>query len=434
MQKISKSLIPIAAKLSNRDVLALKSIYDLRCLTASQIYQLHYSRNSKTNKPVSDTFCKSKIAIFIDLNLIERVPFSFNGDSHFCYFLTSKGVDIVRAQFNLPPNVFDSSRKLVKRGYLRPSELKINARLIPHQIHLNQFYIDFTKISCDLTYSYKDGKHSNSFSSISPDGVLTAKDTYFFIETDLGTESKKHLSEKWKHYRNFLKSDEFFFIERKIVVLFILENISDVAQRRDLVKLTAHEELLDLFGDNFDIYVGTREFILDALSNKLLKPSIEQSNLPLSNLSEVLANQHNVACKPASYICDKVIDAKKFTYLSQLKSLSHLHLFFIDEYYYEPISMFHKVAYFELTRDLFYNKISHTVNLLIIVESIQDLFKDLSLTNLANLNIFFTTIDRLEKYCFEDAIFQLDLSGNLYTFNHSLDTRIFSHNILGHNN
>lgn len=431
MQKISKSLLPIAAKLSNRDVLALKSIYDLRCLTASQIYQLHYSRNSKTNKPVSDTFCKTKIATFKDLDLIEKVPFLFNGDTHFCYFLTSKGVDIVRAQFNLSPNVFDSSRKLVKRGYLRPSELKINPRLIPHQIHLNQFYIDFTKISCNLTYSYKDGKHSQSFYNISPDGILTAKDTYFFIETDLGTESHKHLLEKWQHYRRFLISDEFFFIERKVVVLFILENISNVDQRRDLVKFTAYNELSDLLGDNFDIYVGTREFILDALSNKLLKPSLEQSNLPLSNLSEILANQHNVACKPASYICDKVIDAKKFTYLSQLKTLTHLHLFFIDDHYYEPVSTFNKIDYFELTKDLFYNKITHQINLLIIVESIQDLFKDLSLVNLANSNIFFTTMDRLEKHCFEDAIFQLDSSGNLYTFNHSLDNRIFSHNILG---
>lgn len=424
------SLLSIASKISDRDILALKSIYDLRCLTAKQIYKLHYSVSVKTNKPVTDTFCKTKINTFLELGLIEKVNFSFKGTEQSCYFLTNCGVDLVRAQYNLPPNVFDSSRKIVKRGYLRPSELKINNRLIPHQIYLNQFFIDFKNLNFDGNYTYKDGKHATHFSHISPDGILTAKNTYFFIETDLSTENRKLLADKWNNYRNFLNSSEFHYMERKIVVLFILENIENAEQRRELVKLTAYEGLADMLGDTFDIYVGTRDYILECLSNKLLHTSIEQSNLPLSTLTETLANNHGIACKPADYICDKVIDGRKFMYLSQMKSLDGLKLFFIDEHYYEPLSTFNKIAYFELTQDLFYNNIAHSVNLLIVAESIESLYKDLSLTNLANLNAFFTTIERLENYSFEEAIFQLDLSGNLYTFNHSLDERIFSHNIL----
>ena len=63
-------------------------------------------------------------------------------------------------------------------------------------------------------------------------------------------------------------------------------------------------------------------------------------------------------------------------------------------------------------------------------DSIDNIYKDLSLTNLTNLNVFFTTIERLQEYSFEQALFQLDLSGNLYIFNPSLTERTFSHNIL----
>ena len=130
MKKVSKALSSIASKISPRDAKALKSIYDLRCLTASQIYQLHYSVNIRTNKPVADTFCKSKINTFLDLGLIEGTVFSLNNTNDTAYFLTSLGIDLIRVHYNLAHNIFDSSRKIVSRGYLRQSELKINSRLI----------------------------------------------------------------------------------------------------------------------------------------------------------------------------------------------------------------------------------------------------------------------------------------------------------------
>lgn len=430
MKKVSKALSSIASKISPRDAKALKSIYDLRCLTASQIYQLHYSVNIRTNKPVADTFCKSKINTFLDLGLIEGTVFSLNNTNDTAYFLTSLGIDLIRVHYNLAHNIFDSSRKIVSRGYLRQSELKINSRLIPHQILLNQFYIDFTKLNLNFNYTYQDAKHATKFFDVAPDGILTAKDTYYFIETDLGTENKKLLSDKWKHYRTFLNSESFSFIERKVVVLFILENISDVEQRRDLVKLTAYEQLLDKLGDNFDIYIGTREYILDCLSNKLLLNTIESSPLPLKNLSDILANHHGISCRPAEFASEITLEAKKFTYLSKLEEGSSLDFLLICDHYYDPLSTFNKIYYFERTKNLFYNKISKSIHILVIVDSIENLYYDLTLTNLINLNIFYSTIERLEKLPFEEALFQLDLQGNLYTFNNTLDNRTFKYNIL----
>lgn len=430
MKKISKSLSTVASKISLRDAQALKSIYDLRCLTSSQIYQLHYSFNIRTNKPVADTFCKTKISTFLELGLIEKVSFILNNQTHFCFFLTSLGIDLVRVHFNLPHNIFDSSRKVVSRGYLRPSELKINPRLIPHQIYLNQFYIDFTKLGYNLNYTYKDSKHATSFFDVAPDAILTTQNTHFFIETDLGTESKKLLIEKWRHYRSFLNSEESSYLERKIVVLFIIENLEDIQQRRDLVKLTAYEELVDLLGDHFDIYVGSRSYILECLNNKLLPPSLEQSNLSISKLTDILASNHNIESKPAELAASKLIEAKNFTYLSKSNDNIQHNLFFITDYFFEPLSFFNKIAYFERTKDLFYNSVNRTINLIVIVNSIDNLYNDLSLTSLANLNIFYSTIERLENLPLEEALFQLDLSGNLYTFNKSLSERVFSYNIL----
>lgn len=430
MKKVSKSLSSIANKITERDAQALKSIYDLRCLTGSQIYQLHYSVNVRTNKPVADTFCKSKINIFLDLGLIEGTSFYLNGKNDTAYFLTSLGVDLIRVHFNLAHNIFDTSRKVISRGYLRPSELKINSRLIPHQIYLNQFYIDFTKLNLNFHYTYQDAKHATKFFDVAPDGILTAKDTYYFLEMDLGTESRKLLTEKWQHYKAFLNSESFLFIERKVVVLFILENISDIEQRRNLVKLTAYEELREKLGYSFDIYVGSRNYILNCLSNKLLPNSIESSPLPLKNISDILSNYHGISCRPAAYASEITLDSKSFTYLSKLEEGTSLDFLLICDHYYDPISTFSKIYYFERTKDLFYNKISKAINFLIIVESIENLYNDLKLTNLTYINIFFSTVERLENLPFEQALFQLDTQGNLYTFNHTLNERIFSHNIL----
>lgn len=428
MSRISKSLIQLAGNFTERDLNALKSIYDLRCLTANQIYQLHYSVSTKNNQPVSDSYSKSKINSFLSLNVIEKVEYAPN---KFCYFLTSKGVDLVRVNFNLAPNIFDLNRKLISRGYLRPSELKLNTRLISHQIYLNQFYIDFKALNISSSWKYEDAKHATSFSSIHPDAILTAKDTHFFLEMDLGTENKKLLCEKWRHYRNFIQSNEFIFTERKIIVLFILENVTNISDRIDLIKTTIYEEILDLLGPNFDIYVGAKDTLLNALKEKLLIPDIEK-NIHLSsyNISELLSSKHNLEIQHASILSQHFEESSSYMFFSRYKDNFGSTLFFIDEYLFSPLSALNKIAYFERTKNLFYNKVHTDIYLILIVDSIQSLYNDLSLLNLFTSNVFFTTRDRLENLELQEAVFQIDSSGNIFTFSNNFSSRTFKENFL----
>lgn len=427
MKKVKKSLTLIANKLSERDINALKSIYDLRCLTAHQLYQLHYSLNQKTNTIVSDTYCKRKIRQFLDLGIIEE--HTYNPDKH-CYFLTSVGVDLVRASFNLPNNILDSKRKVVSRGYLRPSELKINSKLIPHQLHLNQFFIDLHNSNINCSYKYEDAKHSSFFRNIAPDAFLIANDIQFFIEMDLGTESKKLLTDKWKHYRNFLNSEEFHFTERKIIVLFIVDNVTDIEKRTNLIKLTAHEELIDLINENFEIYAGDRNTILNLLQTKLLVKDLDTSNSTLANISDIFSNYHNIQSKPAYILSEHLENANSFMYFSRTSKDNGSKYFLITEHTFSPISTFSKIAYFERTQNLFYNIFEQRVYLLVIVDSPMDILNDLLFINTFNPNTYFTTKERLDTLEFEKAIFQIDISGNLFTFDATISNRIFQENLL----
>lgn len=427
MKKVKKSLTLIANKLSERDINALKSIYDLRCLTAHQLYQLHYSLNKKTNSIVSDTYCKRKIRQFLELGIIEE--HSYNPDKQ-CYFLTSIGVDLVRANFNLANNILDSKRKVVSRGYLRPSELKINSKLIPHQLLLNQFYIDLYNSEINCSYKYEDAKHASFFRDIAPDAFLIANDIQFFIEMDLGTESKKLLIDKWRHYRNFLNSEEFHFTERKIIVLFIVDNVTDIEKRCNLIKLTAHEELIDLVNQNFEIYVGDRNTILNLLQNKLLIKDLDSSKSVLANISDILANYHSIQSKPSYVLSEHLENANSFLYFSRASKDNNSKYFLITEHIFSPISTFSKIAYFERTQNLFYNIFEQRVSLLIIVDSPESILNDLLFINTFNTNTYFTTRERLDTLEFEKALFQLDISGNLFTFDKSISNRIFQENLL----
>ena len=424
MKKISKKLPLVASKLTERDIAALKSIYDLRCLNAAQIYQLHYSLN-KNNTIVSDSYSKRKLKLFLELNIIEQVNYSNNKCA---YFLTTLGVDLVRIMYNLEENILDSQRKVISRGYLRPSELKMNPRLIPHQLHLNQFFIDFKNKNKNISFKYEDAKHAKYLQDISPDSFLTVADTNFFIEMDLGTESKKLLNDKWKHYRSFLTSVDFTFSERKTVVLFVLENTPNPQQRKKIVNISISEEIIDLVGKNFDIFVGTKQEILDILKYKFIQSNIELDEY--KPLTTMLEGHTDIQLRPGYSLSDYIPDAENFPYfIRHTDCYGKTTHFFIDDHRFSPFSTFSKVADFEQIYNLFYNRFRTDMSLLFLVDSEETIFEELSILNLLRPDIFFTTEENLKNSTFTKALFQIDRSGNYFSFGNSFSDRNFIKNI-----
>lgn len=196
--------------------------------------------------------------------------------------ITNKGIEVVRHPRH-PQRVFDQDKKVVKRDPLHPRpRLALNTRLVNHQVHLNQFMLDFETRAraMGLPWNYRDEKFLSSYVNIRPDGMVTLLDHDLFIETDMATESKAQLIEKWAHYRAFLNTDEFRLKSRKIVVLFVTDNIiskTKIRNRMELVKQTIVDTFLDEIKPDFEIVVKPRDAMLNYVFSSLI-PSILNRN------------------------------------------------------------------------------------------------------------------------------------------------------------
>lgn len=423
----------ILKSLSKRDVNALKSIYDHRCLTLNQVYELHYMKSSRGDGEfVSDAYCKKKINEFLEMELIERIE-HINTD---IYFLTSRGIEVVRYCFDLPTNIYDYNNGVIRRGYYRAHELKISPKYVNHQLSLNQFLIDFKLREYEVYWKYYDEKHISQFKNIRPDGLLNMLDVDFFIEIDMATESKKQLYEKWENYRRFLDSREYEYIERKIVVLFVIENTLNPQTRIDLVKHTLGARLMDKVDSNFEIYIDTKDNILNMLEEKIkvagkvLQDETDEIFNAIANhgfsvaLGEKLRNVFNNI--EYDFYCRK-IDENHHIVIENDKIQEYI----VDSYKYAPFSVMKKIAFLSISNVYFREKLNRELSYIIVGESEESLYRDLKVMDLLVVdNVYYTTLSRLKNKPFHEALFQFDFLGNIHYFKNSgLDDRNFDYNV-----
>lgn len=420
----------IIKNLSQRDVDALKSIYSFRCLTLNQIYELHYKKSLKNKEEVSDIYCRRKISEFISLDLIEKVVYADNE----VYFLTSLCVEVIKYCFDLPTNIYDAKRKVVKRGYYRASELRISDKYINHQVHTNQFLIDFQLLNHEFYWKYFDEKHISQFSNIRPDGLLTMFDTDFFIEMDMATESKKQLLDKWINYRNFLNSREYQYAERKIVVLFVIEGTTKIDSRIDLVKHTINEGLLDKMDSNFEIYVDTKDNLLKMLETKYISTS-KNSNTILDRAKPILEEKYSFQVTNGEQIKD-LFNNTEYGFYCRKKTPESKNIivennkiqeYIFDEYEHSPLSVIKKIAYLDHNNSFFRSKFKREISYIVIAESETQLYHDLKVMDLLVIeNVYLTTLKRMKELPFYEAIFQFDFLGNIHSFkDNGLEERVF---------
>lgn len=420
----------ILKQLAQRDVNALLSIYKMRCLTQQQIYELHY-RISTSGDIVGDAYCKKKINDFMDLKLVEKLL-----HVNEVYFLTSTGVELVRTCFDLPSNIYDTEKKIVRRGYYRASELKISPKYINHQIALNQFMIDFMQYKHEIFWKYFDEKYISSFKNIRPDGLLNMLDVDFFIEIDMGTESKKQLYDKWENYRRFLDSREYELKERKIIVLFVVENVENVEGRIDLVMHTLSERLMDKIDSNLEFYINTKDKIIEILNNKILMAKELRTDIN-DDIFRIFANHgFSVALgeKIKNYFngveyefyCRKINEDNKIVVEN-----GKIQEYIIDNYINSPFSVLKKIAFLNYTNSFFRDKFKRDLAYIVVAESEQQIYDALKTLDLLSIdNVYFTTIERMKNRPFYKAIFQFDFIGNIHVFeNNGLKNRIFEINI-----
>jgi hypothetical protein len=411
----------VIREITKEEKYVLKKIYEMRCLSKKQIIEVFDIQGELDNANILNTV-EDSLNKFLKDEVIEEVAYA---DLPEVYFLTTLGINVVRYVYNLPTNIYDSKKRVVKRGYYRAGELKMAAKNINHQLHLNQFVIDFLKENKNVSWKYEDEKHMETFTNIRPDGLITIYDTYFFIETDMNTESKKQLADKWQNYRRFLNSREYFYLERKVVVLFVIENTNNPQNRIDLVKHTVFENIIDMFDAHFEMYVDTRENLLKIMNDKII-PSVRDEYSKKDKMKkQFIKNGFKVT--EGELIKTYLHDTEYDYYVRKVDKNGNivvengkLQEFLVAEFFDKPVSTLNKIAYLDFNNSHFSEVFNRNISLIVIGDNEEEIYRDLKIGGLLGTrSIYFTTLERLETKPFYLALFQIDFLGNVHSFKNS---------------
>lgn len=317
-------------------------------------------------------------------------------------------------------------------------------RLINHQLELNQFVFEFrNKHKADtslLPYQFFNEKIASKYKFIRPDGMLSINGVDFFLEMDMGSETKKQLLDKWNNYRLFMNTTEFKSATSKIIVLFIISCPKAAIQnRKNLVRSTIYETLIDAFDDKFDVYIGTKTELLNAVFEKLLP--LENNSYFFDNavMENLVAKIHGYTVGQGDKLKKVFYDASYGYYIRKINDKNRISIidgkvqeFLFDEYFFSPLSVLNKLVYLKKNSSLFKLNYKRDIGYVILVGNAKAMFNDLVINSLTEVpNIYFTTVERLTSLPFHQALFTFDSAGNVYGYTSaSLKTKRLEFNIL----
>lgn len=428
---MSKRVIEMMNDFTQRDYDALKSIYDFRCLSFDQLFNRHY-RFSEDGTEVTNGYFRKKILEFERKGLVEKVE-SYNVEP--VYFLTRDGVTFVKNAFNFPNNVYDSRKQLHVQGYLTSSELSIAPTFISHQYHLNQFVLDFLNRFKDIkNYRYQDEKHIKNYVGIRPDAILRMLDIDFFLEMDMGTEDIRHLREKWRNYRRFIQSNEFAMKEHKIIVFFIIEGVNpdQIGARKDLIKRTIYEEVYDLLDKDMEIYVDTKDHLLDIVETKIF-PSEKGNYINHTIVKNTLNKDHGFEMYKGEAIAKYLNNEIYEYYIKKVDPNTRkivvedgkVQEYLLEDFTYSPMSVLNKIFHLSNRNTYYYHHFKRTISMIVLVDDENFIYNQMNLFQAVDIpNVYFTTAERLSTLPFYKAVFQYDENGNKFSFkNNKLEER-----------
>lgn len=406
-QRVSK----IAEKYTERDFQALYSIYKYRCLSFDQLYEMHYRMSIKGTKEVTPEYFKKKIVSFKKDNFIEE---EIHNDRNIppLFSLTTDGIKCIKEYFNLPSNIYDENKRKTTRGYLTYSEVKISYKFMPHQYNLNCFAIDAKAIfdKYNMQNEYFDEKHIPSYLTIRPDGMTITDKFDIFYEMDMGTETKNQLNQKWEHYRAFLRSSK-NDPNRKKIIMFICRDKGRIDNRISLIKDSVSKYFMDCLGPDVEMYIGTPKKLTAILKTKVVQEYFGIGNALCEDLRKALVG--------AGY---QVADGEQLkplfanhSFLYYIKSTNNDRDFMVSEFFGEPISTIYNAQFYNNLRQEYIKMYKKETPLLVVATSEETIIKNLEVFNVMDSSIFYTTIERLKKLPFHQAIFKYDHS-NMYCF------------------
>lgn len=367
----------IISLLKPKDLSALRALYYYRAMDVEQIMTLIYHLDTTT---VSGKRIRTIIVNRLSSNGLIQETSGYQPDRN-ALQITTKGINIVKETTDLQEEIVND-RGDIKRGYYTANELQMKSQFINHQVHTNAFAFAFSNKAAGLPWQYYDEKFVSQFQGMRPDGLLRVAGIDFFIENDMGTESKKQLDEKWQHYRAFFKTDSFKNKENPIKVLFIL-NGHKTDNARELRKKLVKKSLLDTFSDaitgDFDVLIGSQDELIDQIFNEVIP-----AQLGKSRRVEILWDLFRKRFKyrlSFGHSFDKVLLGDSYDYY--MRQTDHGKIvsqeFFVDDYTTGNLQVLHRVMWFARNQKLFLDKFKRTIKLVVVVNSVEEFYQDLKL-------------------------------------------------------
>lgn len=400
------------AQLTSMDKAALKAMYQYRCINESLLQKYFYQKHDDGK----NNFTRNRIKWFIHEELLEVDEY---GEGECAFYLTNRGLQTVRALIETPLYTIDS--KTGRRVYdITSASIRTPIKLLNHQMLLNELALNIES-RCDLPlFCYKDNKFASNFRYAQPDGVFELPDFDIFLEMDTSSERLVALKRKWEHYRNYFSSREYYLHRnKKIIVLFATENIKrNFEQRRSTVIKSLSNTIFDLFGENFECYIGPSSSVAKTAEHIIKRK-------PLDNFRKVgyfLQSQMGfVFSTPAA-----VRDACNETYLLMCRRDDfgkpriidgRVQMYFLENYLHRPISVLSRILHYPRTETLLSPVFRNVVPMIVLVPDEDSIFRDLQSSNGFGVpNVFFVTESRLRELPLPEALFQFDQLGNKYHF------------------
>ena len=394
----------------------LKKLYYLRTLNIEQAYT--FCAEPNTDVEDINEFVSTSITRLTKSSCLEVVPFNYN----FILFLTPDGIEVVRELLNLPTSIVHPQNGTISRGYYRASELKMKDRLINHQLHLNQFLLqfetDFKKYGLNEDYKYYDEKHLSRYKDIRPDGLLQFNDFDLLLEMDMNTESKKQLSNKWEHYRAYLSKKAYMDPNhKKMIVFFICEGPSRIIERKDLVAKTSHDTLGYLFSEKFEIYTGNTSSLLKLFFEQLY-PYLKDENTSVHHVRILLQEYHDFNLYKVNQLIPDGLIGNYSLYIRRVCDVTgEVTDMLFDDWRFGQISLLTNIAFLNKNSFLINKYIGANYRYLILIDDLNKTHAVLSQANLLNHSkLLFTTVDRLMNLPFHQAIFTITGEREIYSF------------------
>ena len=404
----------LLCQLSKEDRTALLSIYQHRCLDTSLLDNYVYR-----DIGIEPQQGSAKTVKLRELGLIELVEY---GQKYPALFLTTLGIEAVKAtsgEILRELYQFDGGKQVLPLAH----DLKMNPKIINHQMHLNSFAMELASYAGEQGYfRYFDEKMMPPASNfMMPDAMAELDNCYLFLEMDMGTEAKGRLAQKWNSYRTFLNDPAGFYQKKRVVMLFIIDGVKNVELRKRNVTAGLMTHIPDRVNGYFEAYVDGVKALHEIVKARILPPikDIEASELAICRTINL---QHGFSVPKPALFQELAV---RYTYyirsLDENRKIRVFHgrvqEFILDIWLDGRLSILRSILFYQRSLGQIRKKAGRDLAYVIIVPSEKAacvLLKELNSPQPEGM--YFTTPDRLAQKAWHQALFSIDLLWNLSHF------------------